>query len=144
MKNFKHFSRQFPDDVHANLLMRKGIRTNMLTVQKKNNEKRLPDIDKFYSHLSGKTISQTEYEHAQKVWERMKICSLGDYHDLYLTLDVLLLADVFEHFRAKWITHHKLDPAHFYTLPGLSFSSALKITDGFTGDSDRSYDVVIV
>ncbi|CAG2191792.1 unnamed protein product [Mytilus edulis] len=92
------------------------------------NETELPSIDKFYSNLSEKTISQTEYEHAQRVWNQMNIKNIGEYHDLYLKTDVLLLADVFETFRKKWITNYSLDPANYYTLPGLSWQSALKMT----------------
>jgi len=58
----------------------------------------------------------------------MGIQNLGKYHDLYLKTDVLLLADVFETFRKKWMKNYSLDPANYYTLPGLSWQSALKMT----------------
>ena len=54
--------------------------------------------------------------------------SLGDYHDLYVKSDVLLLADVFENFREICLNYYKLDPAHFYTAPGLSWAACLKMT----------------
>ena len=54
--------------------------------------------------------------------------TLGDYHDVYLATDVLLLADVFETFRDTCLQHYKLDPAHFYTAPGLAWQAALKYT----------------
>ena len=54
--------------------------------------------------------------------------TMGDYHDLYLKTDVLLLADVFENFRKKCLEYYGLDPAHYYTAPGLSWESSLKIT----------------
>ena len=54
---------------------------------------------------------------------------LQDYHNLYNETDVLLLADVFENFRNICMENYKLDPAHYYTAPSLSWDAALKITD---------------
>ena len=54
--------------------------------------------------------------------------TMGDYHYLYLKTDVLLLADVFENFRKKYLEYYGLDQAHYYTAPGLSWDAALKIT----------------
>ena len=56
------------------------------------------------------------------------IHNLGDYHDLYLRTDVVLLANVFEAFRDICLKHYKLDPAHFYTSPGLAWKAGLKCT----------------
>ena len=55
--------------------------------------------------------------------------TLEDYHNLYNKIDVLLLADVFENFRNICIKNYELDPAHYYTAPGLAWDAALKITD---------------
>ena len=54
--------------------------------------------------------------------------TLQDYHDLYNETGVLLFADVFENFRDICIKIYKLDPAHYYTAPGLAWDAALKIT----------------
>ena len=54
---------------------------------------------------------------------------LGDYHDLYLKTDVNLLADVFENFRNLCLQQYKLDPANYYTSPGLSWDALLKMTN---------------
>ena len=54
--------------------------------------------------------------------------TLRDYHKLYNKVDVLLLADVFENFRDICIKNYKLDPAHYYTAPGLAWDAALKVT----------------
>ena len=53
---------------------------------------------------------------------------MRQYHDLYLTLDVLLLADLFENFRRMSLNYYELDPCHYYTLPGLSFDACFKMT----------------
>lgn len=54
--------------------------------------------------------------------------TLGDYHDVYLKSDVLLLADVFENFRTMAMETYKLDPAHYYTAPGFSWDSMMRLT----------------
>ena len=66
--------------------------------------------------------------HAEKVFKLFNCKNIGDYHDLYLKTDVLLLADVFENFRNVSLRDYKLDPAHFYTAPGLSWYAMLKHT----------------
>ena len=54
---------------------------------------------------------------------------MGEYHDLYLQIDVLLLADVFENFRTMCVEYYGLDPAHYYTLPNYAWDAMLKITE---------------
>ena len=90
------------------------------------NETQLPPKDKFYSMLHDCGISDDDYEHAQKVWKEFKIKNMGDYHDLYLKTNVLLLADVFEEFRNVSLENYSLDPAWYYTSPGLSWDALLK------------------
>ena len=74
------------------------------------------------------SISEEDYQHTQKVWEEFGIRNLGDYHDLYLRADVILLANVFEAFRDTCLEHYKLDPARFYTSLGLAWKACLKCT----------------
>ena len=62
-------------------------------------ERQLPPKEAFYSKLSEEKVSDKDYERALKVWKHFGIRTLGQYHDLYLRTDVLLLTDVFEHFR---------------------------------------------
>ena len=64
-------------------------------------------------------INSDDYQHAQRVWKEFRILNLGEYHDLYLRTDVVLLANVYEAFRDTCLQHYKLNPAHFYTSPGL-------------------------
>ena len=72
------------------------------------------------NRLNMKGISDQDYEHAQQVWNTMERKTLGCYHDTFLATDVLLLADVFETFHNACLKKFKLDPAHFYTAPGLA------------------------
>ena len=73
-------------------------------------------------------VSKDDYEHVQRVWKEFGIRNLGDYHDLYLRTDVILLANVFEACRDSCLEHYKLDPAHFYTSPGLAWKACLRKT----------------
>ena len=73
-------------------------------------------------------ISEKYYQHACKVWNEFDLKNMGDYHDLYLETDVILLANVFESFRKVCLDNYGLDPAHFYTAPGLAWKACLKKT----------------
>ena len=89
----------------------------------------LPDTKAFYSKSNLEDITDKDYPHAQKVFKELKLKNLGDYHDLYVQSDTLLLADAFENFRNKCIKIYKLDPAHFLSAPGLAWSACLKKTE---------------
>ena len=78
--------------------------------------------------MKEESVSEYDYAHAQKVRNEFNIQHMRQYHDLYLTLDVLLLADVFENFRRMSLNYYELDPCHYYTLPGLSFDACHKLT----------------
>ena len=89
----------------------------------------LPPKKYFYSELNLEDISDKDYLHAQKVWDVFEIRNLGEYHDLYVQTDTLLLADVYEKFRDKCIEIYGLDPSYFLSAPGLAWQACLKITD---------------
>ncbi|XP_070152501.1 uncharacterized protein [Polyergus mexicanus] len=89
---------------------------------------RLPPREAFHSSLTGDAISENDYARAIRVWERFRVETLGDYSDLYLKTDVLLLADVFENFRDACMRSYNLDPAYYYTLPGYTWDAILKYT----------------
>ena len=74
-------------------------------------------------------IFDEDYDHARNVWKEFNLKDMGEYHDLYLRSDVLLLADVFEEFRNVCLENYQLDPAWYYTSPGLAWDAALKKTE---------------
>ena len=92
------------------------------------NETVLPTKKAFYSNLNLEDISDEDYLHAQKVWDVFKIKNLGEYHDLYVQSDTLLLADVYEHFRNMCLEKYQLDPVYFVSARGLAWQACLKKT----------------
>ena len=83
-------------------------------------ETALPPKEAFYSNLNLEDISDEDYAHAQKVWGVFKINNLGEYHDLYVKSDTLLLADVYKNFRNMCLQKYELDSAYFVSAPKLA------------------------
>ena len=73
-------------------------------------------------------ISEEDYQHAMKVWDKFKLRNMGDYHDLHLETNTILLANVFKSFRKVCVDNYGLDAAHFYTAPELAWKACLKKT----------------
>ena len=125
--DFYNTKREFKKNV--DLLTRKGVYPyDYVSSLEKLSETQLPPKEEFYSKLNDEEITDDDYQHATNVWNTFKCKSLRDYHDLYLKSDVLLLSDVFENFRKTCLKHYKLDPAHYYTSPGLAWDACLKET----------------
>ena len=111
------------------LLIQKGIYPyEYMDSWEKFKETSLPSIDHFYSNLKMAEVSNSDYEHACSVWREFGIRNMGEYHDLYLRTDVILLANVFESFRRVCLENYGLDPSQFYTAPGLVWKACLKKT----------------
>ena len=109
------------------LLLRKGVYPyEYIDSWEKFNEISLPPKEAFCSELNLEGIKDEDYEHAQKVWEVFEIKNLGEYQDLYVQCDTLLLADIFENFMDKCIEIHELDPARFLAAPRLAWKACLK------------------
>ena len=112
------------------LMSQKGVYPdNFMDNFEKFNQMELPTKNKFYSILNDQHITDDEYDHAKKVWKTFNIKTMGEYHDLYLMSDVLLLTDVFENFRKSCMQYYKLGPCHYFTSPGLSWDAMLKMTN---------------
>ena len=77
------------------------------------NEKSLPSKESFYSNLNMEDIDDIDYRHCDNVFNKSKLNNLGDYHDLYVQSDTLLLAVAFENFRDMCLKEYELDQAHF-------------------------------
>ena len=120
---------KFYDGRSLDLLLRKGVYPyDYMNDYDRLSETKLPSIEDFYSRLNDENISPEDYTHAQNVWSHFNCKTMRDYHDLYLKSDVLLLADVFENFRDLCLENYKLDPAYYYTAPGLFYDACLKKT----------------
>lgn len=116
----------FPDDTKFHLLTRKGVYPyDYMTDWECYEETLLPRKNNFFNSMTNESISDSDYEHAKTIWTEFNIQNLGDYTDLYLKTDVLLLTDIFESFRKTCKKHYKLDPAFYVTAPSLSFDAML-------------------
>ena len=112
------------------LLLRKGAYPyEYMDNWERFNETSLPRKELFYSNLNMENIEDIDYRHGNNVFNKFKLNNLGEYHDLYVQSDTLLLADVFENFRDMCIKEYGLDPAHFLSLPGLAWQACLRKTN---------------
>ena len=126
-KHFHNMRQFFPNDM--DILCRKGYYPyEWVDSFDKLNYVGLPPIEAFSSQLTRETRTPEEYEHALKVYARLKCESFKDYHLAYLKTDVLLLADVFTRFRETCLDYYELDPANYLSAPGLAWDAMLKMT----------------
>jgi len=125
----KHILRHLPDEAQSLLLTGKGIFPyEYLDDLKKLEETSLPPIEKFYSSLTGETVTEEEYAHALKVWNAAGCRTLGDYLECYLRTDVGLLADVITEWRSMLAEKYDLDIVNYVSLPGYAYDAFLKMT----------------
>ncbi|XP_063219120.1 uncharacterized protein LOC134529202 [Bacillus rossius redtenbacheri] len=112
-----------------NLVTRKGVFPyDYVTCWEKLDEPQLPAKEEFYNILNDSHISDAEYSHAQAVWSEFGCVTLGEYSDVYLKTDVLLLTDVFENFRQLCLKTYGIDCSHYVSAPGFTFDAMLKHT----------------
>ena len=129
--DFVYTRRAFPDEEQFQLMKQKGVfpydyldDISKIVSTKKTN---FPSREKFFNRLSDENVSERDYLRGKLVFD--KYCkTFGEFHDIYLRTDVLLLADVFEKFRETCLYNYKLDVPHYYSTAGLAFSSALKMS----------------
>ena len=125
---FKIVDNKYPPE-QAKLIKQKGFYPYeyMDSVEKFKDDKP-PPKKAFNSKLTGRGISNKNYNHVLNVWSSFNMKTMKDYHELYNESDVLLLADVFENFRDICLKIYGLDPVHYYTAPGLAWDACLKMT----------------
>lgn len=126
---FVHTREHFPVDDQFKLICKKGVFPyQYIDTFEKLAEEVLPTQEQFFDSLTNTPLSDADYLHAQSVWKTFACKTLMDYSNVYLQTDVLLLTDIFENFRKVCMKTYNLDPAHFYTSPGLTWDAMLKFT----------------
>ena len=116
--DFKYLSQEFSGDL-IELVKQKGFYSyKYMENFRKFSKDKLPDRCEFYSSLQDESISEKDYLPAVKVWNKFKMKLLGDYYNLYLKTDVLLLTDVFEKFINTFLKSYGLGLCHYFSSPG--------------------------
>ncbi|XP_072157587.1 uncharacterized protein [Bemisia tabaci] len=100
-----------------------------VTDESKLQDTKPPPKEAFFNKLKNEGISDEDYHRFCETWRIFGVKDLGSYSDLYLKLDVCLLADIFEEFRSFGLKHYELDCANYLTLPSFAFDAFLKMTD---------------
>ena len=131
IKKFKNTDSFCNNDINKFvLLLRKGVYPfEYMDSWEIFNETSLPRKEDFYNNLNMENIDDLGYRHGNNVFEIFKLENLGDYHNLYVQSDTLLLSDVFENFRDLCLKVYELDPAHFLSLSRLAWQACLKKTN---------------
>ena len=93
---------------------------------KKFNETSLPGKEEFYRNLNMEDITNVDYTHAKGVCKYFKIKNLGEYYDLYIKSNTLLLANVFRNFRKMCLKIYHIDPVKFLSAPESACQAALR------------------
>ena len=129
--NFRYSSKNdiIKTEKCLDLLTEKGVYPyDYMNAFDKFTDEQLPSKEQFYSRLTEEDITNDDYNKAKQVWKHFDIKNMGEYHDLYLKTDVLLLTDVFENFKDMCLSYYGLDPVYYYTLPNFAFDAMLKLT----------------
>ena len=126
LNDFKYLSKVFKGE-EFELVKKKGIYPyEYMNIFKRFKENCLPDKDCFFNSLKDCCISDEEYCKAIDIWNIFNINNLGEYYNLYLKTDVLLLCYVFEKFIDICLKDYGLDSCHYFSSPGLSWDAMLK------------------
>ena len=129
--NFRYSSKNdiIKTEKSLDLLTEKGVYPyDYMNSFDKFNDEHLPSKEQFYSRLTEEYITNDDYNKAKQIWKHFDIKNMGEYHDLYLKTDCLLLTDAFENFRDMCLSYYALDPVYYYTLPNFAFDAMLKPT----------------
>ena len=139
-EDLKYLTKEFSGE-EFELVKKKGVYPyNYFNSFKKFKESKLPGIDCFFSSLKDCGIGEKEYLRACDVWKVFEIKNLGQYHNLYLKTDLLLLCDFFEKFVRVCLKDYGLDSCHYFSSYGLSWDAMLKMT-GIQLEKTNNIDV---
>ena len=125
---FKYLSEEFSSDL-LKLTKQRGVYPHeYIDSFEKFFEDKLPDKSEIFTILKDECIDERDYLRAINVLNVSKMNAVGEYLDVYLNTDVLLLADAFEKFINTCIDYYGLDPCHYFSSSGLSWDAVLKMT----------------
>ena len=140
-QKFKNVSLQFEDDKQFLLMIEKGVYPyDYITDYSVLSQSNLPARKKFNSTLTNSKCSKADYKKALLVWDTFNCKSLLDYHNVYLTSDVLLLTDIWDNYRQVCHRIYQLDVAYYYTAPSLSWDAFLK----HKYDDDKKFHIELI
>ena len=126
---FPSVSSEFPNDEQFQLILRKGVFPyNWFNDSSKLEHTELLNIKDFYDKLGEKAITVEDYEFYKTVMDKFECKTFRDYYELYLKLDVILLADICIHYKKECLDTYGLEPFWFITSPALSWNAMLKHT----------------
>src|SRR6266496_2072830 len=128
INKFKYTSQEFK--ANTELITRKGVYPYSFMDDWKKFDVNVNEvhIEAFKNDLTGDDIKKEDFKFNKTICKQFNVKTLGDYHDLYLKSDVLLLADVFENFRIMYRDYYGLDCCHYLSSPGLSWDALLTMT----------------
>ena len=118
--NFKYLCEEFSIELLKSVKQKGVYPYEYMNSFEKFSEDKLPDRCECFSSLRDECISKKDYLKANNIWNVFKMNTIGDYHDLYLKTDVLLLA-VFEKFINTCLDYYGLYSCHYFSSPGLSW-----------------------
>ena len=138
--DFKYLTEEFGSKNLEPLKQKDAFSYEYMNSFKRFNKAKLPDKKCFYSSVKDKTtgddgkkldrhISDEDYLTCKKISNEVNMKNMGDYHDHYFKKDVLLLTEAFEKFIDTCLKFYWLDPCHYFSSPGLSWDTMLKMTD---------------
>lgn len=128
LQHFKHTAKIVECEEDLEMVAIKGaLPYDWLSNFDKLEQTKLPPYNDWYNSLKQEHISPQTYDICRKIWDKFGCETVYDYILIYLSLDCLLLSDIYERYRSLCIQHFNLDPIHFYSSAGLSYNAALKM-----------------
>ena len=128
LNNFKHTAKLISDAEELEMLsVKTALPYDYITCYERLEEECLPPISEWYNSLTGEHMNEETFQICHKIWKIFECRTLWDFVEVYLKFDVVLLSDIFESYRMLSMKHYGLDPVHFFSGPGLSYSAALKM-----------------